>query len=244
MPTVGENRPRERIALKVTTAGSRGPQRTTKPAWTLLLLVPLFVLSGSQPASAQSQVPPAGTLDLNPVLQLVCNLTTLLCPPPAPSTPPPATPSTVTPEVFVRAPEPSSDQVTIPALPPQGLVVPGQPAPTITQPLLPPAGEPAPRPALPAPAVPRGPAGPSVSAGAGRTPGPALVLPRPAEVDLSPRTVAIAAGVSLFGLILIGFPAELFNKTLRENYDRIRSLIPRLGSRLPTRRRAARFWLW
>lgn len=58
----------------------------------------------------------------------------------------------------------------------------------------------------------------------------ALSLPRPTEVDLSPGTVAAAVAVSIFGLILIGFPAELFNKTLRENYDRVRSIFARSGS--------------
>jgi hypothetical protein len=53
-----------------------------------------------------------------------------------------------------------------------------------------------------------------------------LSLPTPREVDLSPRTIAVAAGISVIGMILMGFPAELFNKTLQANYGRLRRIMP------------------
>lgn len=53
-----------------------------------------------------------------------------------------------------------------------------------------------------------------------------LGLREPDEVDLSPVTVAVAAAISFLGLILIGFPAELFNRTFRENYAQVSKLLP------------------
>jgi MFS family permease len=53
-----------------------------------------------------------------------------------------------------------------------------------------------------------------------------LNVPTPEEVDFSPEVVASAAAVSIFGMILLGFPAELFNKTLQANYSRLRRVFP------------------
>ncbi len=48
----------------------------------------------------------------------------------------------------------------------------------------------------------------------------------PEEVDFSPRTLATAAGISILAMILLGFPAELFNNTLQANYGRLRRIFP------------------
>lgn len=211
--------------------GSHPSGPTKRRVWTLSLLVFVVLAGGSSPANAQA--PGAEPSLLDPVVQLVCDLTTLLCPPQ------PATVGPVQPPLPAELPpDPAADPFA--ESPP---VIPGPEAPLQTA--VPPPVAPAPQPEAPGfvgpvqPADPvpssAGPTGPTSSSGIpglDGAVGQSLVLPRPAEVDLSPGTVAAAAAVSLFGLILIGFPAELFNKTLRENYDRIRRLLPLKGSSL------------
>ncbi|HEX2052762.1 MAG TPA: hypothetical protein VHJ78_03415, partial [Actinomycetota bacterium] len=187
------------------------------------LVAMLVLLAFPAPAAAQTQAPPGG-LGLDPVLQIVCDLTGLLCPPPGRG-----------PALDPAAPQPSN----VPA-PPPAPIPDGEPLSSGTAsdlgavPLASPAGRVADIPApsvqaLSPPAVPQPPARPVNQR---RVPSDEeqerpLSLPPPAEVDISPRTVAVAAGVSLIGLILIGFPAELFNKTLRNNYERLRRLFRR-----------------
>jgi hypothetical protein len=48
-------------------------------------------------------------------------------------------------------------------------------------------------------------------------------LPRPDDVDLSPGALLASAAVVGGMLVLIAFPGELFNTTLEEHYDEIRS---------------------
>jgi hypothetical protein len=209
--------------------GSHPSGRTRKRVWTLALLVIAVLAGGASPANAQS--PGAEPSLLDPIVQLVCDLTTLLCPPepatvePVQPAPPAEVPANPAADPFAGSP-PVTPEPEAPSQP--AVLVPLAPAP---QPEVPGFIGPV-QPVDPAPVS----AGPGGSTTGARNPGPAgtvrqsLVLPRPAEVDLSPGTVAAAAAVSLFGLILIGFPAELFNKTLRENYDRIRRLLPGKGS--------------
>lgn len=205
-------------------------KRARKSTRTLALLIFLVALAAPSPAWAQSRTSSGGLLD--PVLQLVCDLTGLLCPPaPPPARPAPAAPAP--PSGAQAAPSnplepPSSSVPNVETLRPTGA------GPNPVAPAVPPAPEAAgaqqaPAGAQQAPAAPAaspagGPATPagSVSGVVARR---ALPLPTPAEVDLSPRAVALATGVSIFGLILIGFPAELFNKSLRENYDRFRRML-------------------
>jgi hypothetical protein len=203
--------------------------------WALLLLAFLLVAGGAAPAQAQAQNPPADWLDLNPVLQLVCDLIGLLCPP-APSPPAPAQPPAEPPAEAVPGPfseiqpigsnpsdamlRPTTPKSVVPPLPPGSTSetlpsAPGDQPPALSEPAPGESGE----------------SGGTSGSGFGPASRPALMLPRPEEVDLSPGTVAVAAGVSIFGLILIGFPAELFNKTLRENYPRIRKMFPRMGAK-------------
>lgn len=210
--------------------GSHPSGRTGLRVWTLALLL-CAVLAGASPAGAQE--PGAESSLLDPVVQLICDLTTLLCPP-QPATVQPVQPS-LPPEV---PPDPAANPFAESPPVTPAAELPSQPA---IQPPIPPAPPPE-GPGFVGPVQPTGPAPAPAPAGSGE-PKPSaensgmdgsvrqsLVLPRPAEVDLSPGTVAAAAAVSVFGLILIGFPAELFNKTLRENYDRIRRLLPARGS--------------
>jgi hypothetical protein len=60
----------------------------------------------------------------------------------------------------------------------------------------------------------------------GRPAPPGLVLPQPQDLDLTPTAVAGGAAISLLGLIVLGFPAELFNKTLQQNYARMARVFP------------------
>ncbi len=199
-------------------------------------LLLLAIVLGA-PATARAQTPPpAGGLDLNPVLQLVCDLTALLCPPapatgiPAPPAAPPA-PSDASPQSpgpplpLGRIPDVASFPIPAASIPaaPAGVAIP-PPAPAIEPGAPPPATE------LPPETARRVEPAKSAGVAPGSAPSASLELPRPDEVDLSARTVVVAAAVSIFGLILIGFPAELFNKTLRENYDRVRRRFPRLAS--------------
>lgn len=208
--------------------GFHPSERVGRRVRALLVLVIAVVAAGAFPAKAQP--PPAEATLLDPVLQLVCDLTTLLCPP-DPAAVQPATPSPA-PVIPLDAPADLSAEV-----PPSGVgLEPAPQAPPAQPP--PPLNPDFPEPAAPdvEPPAPAGPPGARQSKAGkpreGATVRESLVLPTPAEVDLSPGTVVMAAGVSLFGLILIGFPAELFNKTLRENYDRLRRLMPSWGSSL------------
>jgi hypothetical protein len=55
----------------------------------------------------------------------------------------------------------------------------------------------------------------------------------PSEVRLDLKTVAAHAAVAVLLIILIGFPADLFNKAVEENYDQIRERFRRIpGARL------------
>ena len=60
-----------------------------------------------------------------------------------------------------------------------------------------------------------------VTSGAGVTSGPAPItaLPTPAQAFSSPARIAASVGISIAALLLITFPANLFNKTFEENYD-------------------------
>jgi hypothetical protein len=195
---------------------SQPQKRARKSARTLALLVAMLVLAAPAPAWAQSRTPTGDVLD--PVLQLVCDLTGLLCPP----SPPPARPVPAAPVPPPEAPAAPSDLAQPPSssVPNDAMLQATIPE---SVPLPAPGADPAPQGPAAAPGSPAAsgiPAGPAT----GLPAEPALPLPRPAEVDLSPRSVAVATGVSIFGLILIGFPAELFNKSLRENYDRFRQM--------------------
>lgn len=183
-----------------------------------------FILAIPAPASAQAPPPPGG-LDLSPILQIVCDLTGLLCPPapapapvPAPAEPPPGPqPGPLPAPVLDQG---AGDLTAAPPASPSGEVseIPAVPAAG-------PEGEAAAPPGQPAGPPPEAPErGARVRRAESVVHAEPIPLPRPEEVDLSPRTVAIAAGVSLLGLILIGFPAELFNRALRNNYDRLRRL--------------------
>jgi hypothetical protein len=63
--------------------------------------------------------------------------------------------------------------------------------------------------------------GSAVTSGAGVTSGPAPItaLPTPAEAFSSPGRIVASAAISIAALLLITFPANLFNKTFEENYD-------------------------
>ncbi|MGH9265915.1 MAG: FGLLP motif-containing membrane protein [Acidimicrobiales bacterium] len=54
---------------------------------------------------------------------------------------------------------------------------------------------------------------------------PAFVtsLPLPDQVSLDPRQLLLSAAVAVGAILLIAFPYELFNSTVEENYDEIRS---------------------
>jgi len=54
---------------------------------------------------------------------------------------------------------------------------------------------------------------------------PALVtsLPLPSQVSLDPGGMLASAGIALGAIALIAFPYELFNSTMEETYDEIRS---------------------
>ena len=57
----------------------------------------------------------------------------------------------------------------------------------------------------------------------------------PQEVDVTTRSVVLAISFSVLGLLVIGFPADLFNRTLRTNYARIARVFPWMGrDRLPS----------
>lgn len=63
--------------------------------------------------------------------------------------------------------------------------------------------------------------------------GIAAALPGPTQVVLDPVTLAQAAGAAVLLVILLPFPAELFNRTLEANLDRVRAgarRIPVLGA--------------
>jgi hypothetical protein len=61
----------------------------------------------------------------------------------------------------------------------------------------------------------------------------AAAVPGPGQVNLDPLTLVEAAGLALLVVLVMPFPAELFNRTLEGNLDRIRAgvrRIPLLGS--------------
>ena len=61
----------------------------------------------------------------------------------------------------------------------------------------------------------------AVTSGAGVTSGPAPItaLPTPGQAFSSPARVAAGAAIAVAAVLLITFPANLFNKTFEENYD-------------------------
>ena len=59
-----------------------------------------------------------------------------------------------------------------------------------------------------------------------RSPFPASVR-APSEVDTTLRRLLRSVALTLVLVLLVGFPAEIFNKTLEENYDEIRGWFPR-----------------
>ncbi|HEX2179747.1 MAG TPA: hypothetical protein VHL54_09575, partial [Actinomycetota bacterium] len=84
-------------------------KRARKSARTLALLMFLVALAAPSPAWAQSRTSSGGLLD--PVLQLVCDLTGLLCPP----APPPARPAPGAPAPPPEAPAVPSDPLQPPS---------------------------------------------------------------------------------------------------------------------------------
>ena len=77
---------------------------------------------------------------------------------------------------------------------------------------------------------------------------PAFVtsLPLPSQVSLDPVTLVLSAAIAAGAIMLIAFPYELFNSTMEENYDEIRSwfgLGPRGVPQEKTHGRALSFFL-
>ena len=56
----------------------------------------------------------------------------------------------------------------------------------------------------------------------------AAAVPSPTRVVLDPLTLAQAAALSVLVVIVMPFPAELFNKTLEANLDRVRAAVRRI----------------
>jgi hypothetical protein len=56
----------------------------------------------------------------------------------------------------------------------------------------------------------------------------AAAVAGPAQVSLDPLTLAEAAGLALLIVLVMPFPAELFNRTLEGNLDRIRGAVRRI----------------
>ena len=184
------------------------------------------VLFVALPSGAGAQEAPVADGSLAPVVELICQLTGLLCPPPPAPPPAPSAPNPVSAPAPAPAPalRPSATAPTRPAS-----TAALSPTPTTGAPSSPSTSVAAPSPS-PDPATTGAPTR-TVAASPPR-PEPvrstetALVLTEPADLDVSAGTVAAAAGISLTGLILIGFPAELFNKTLQQNYGRLARLFP------------------
>jgi hypothetical protein len=57
-------------------------------------------------------------------------------------------------------------------------------------------------------------------------------LPAP-ESFTDPEKLAVAAVATLVGLLFVGFPAELVNKTIEENRERLRIRVPRVLRKVP-----------
>jgi hypothetical protein len=77
---------------------------------------------------------------------------------------------------------------------------------------------------------------------------PAFVtsLPLPSQVSLDPAALALSAAIAAGAIMLIAFPYELFNSTMEENYDEVRSwfgLGPRGVPEPKTHSRALSFFL-
>ncbi len=178
---------------------------------------------------AQTTPAPAGEL-LDDVLRLLCDLTGLLdlCPPP-PTAPPnvAVTPPTAGPE----PPGETATAGTTAATPfparrssPTTLPVATTAAPTVPWP---------PPSTAPAEAARATPAAADRAARTATAPAPVsrLRLPAPGEVEVTPATVSVAAASGLLGMVLLGFPAELFNKTLQANYGALGRLLPWIVAR-------------
>lgn len=198
----------------------------------IVVLTPASALAGNARELAQGSS--SQGLDLTPAIDLVCSLIklSLLCPEDPSAEPPALAAETPEPAPAAGGDQPAgslgkAEEVPVPPLVPpvvgpsasintsgSGMVVPQEPAP---------AAPPSPSESLAQPPVPAQPVVRQTGSA-----GP-LALAEPSEVDLSPATIALAAGVSFLGLILIGFPAELFNKTLRENYSSLKKLFPWIG---------------
>lgn len=164
-----------------------------------------------------------------------------------PASPPPTRPASRAPTgtagPHVPPGSPPTERTTAPA-PPPGPPPPGPPAP--------------PGPPGPPGAPSRAPASPAGSAAAAAVPlsPPGLAAPaapptprgpRTSFLDALPRVSEVPAGRALLGstllaaalMLLVGFPADLFNRTLAANYAEIRARLPRstvaesLAARVP-----------
>ena len=69
------------------------------------------------------------------------------------------------------------------------------------------------------------------AAGASRLPELSRVLPGPGQVTFTVASVFKSLGLALFLVMLVGFPAEIFNRTLEENYAEVRRWFRWLGPR-------------
>ncbi|MDQ3979078.1 MAG: hypothetical protein M3314_05935 [Actinomycetota bacterium] len=182
------------------------------------------------PRAQASQAAPGDDL-VEVILRILCSLTGLpqLCPPEQVAQAPTPPASTTT------APSPSSRQAVAPQPPPgpAGRLDPPavQAGPTTSAPPTAPVpSDEVPDTTATAAAPPPPTMGePSRTPSSSRATRPAdrkLNLSTPEEVDFSPRALGAAAGISILGMILLGFPSELFNKTLQANYGRLRRIFP------------------
>lgn len=86
----------------------------------------------------------------------------------------------------------------------------------------------------------RGPQAPEARSPSARASGPTdrsrvqgLLLAAPRELDVTVRDVLLAVGIGILGLLAIGFPADLFNRTLRHNYHRLARVFPWIRTQVP-----------
>lgn len=77
---------------------------------------------------------------------------------------------------------------------------------------------------------------PATSPGASRLPAFSRALPAPGQVRINVTAVLESLALAVFLVMLVGFPADIFNRTLEENYAEVRSWFRWLRPRQRTAR--------
>jgi hypothetical protein len=194
-------------------------------------VAPAVRARGAVAASASMGFPDPGPVPR--LVELVCSTVPLvvLCPCAAP-TPQPAPGVSSAPAPLTPQPDAHRVAPLRPTSTPSVRESPPRPAAFLdTRPVPAPQTTPSELSARPAPPAP----GPRASGSrppaphGSRVQGVLLTLPR--EIDVTTRNLLVAAGLGIAGLLAIGFPADLFNRTLRTNYGRLARLFPWIGKR-------------